>query len=167
MLTKNTDVCLKIKADTQSKTYEIWVNHVKQAKNIPLDMEDIQHMCFHVQSDKSLSYAYVDNIYLYDDTEIYAVNETFETDTLNNWTSNGKLAIKPYPFDKDRSLTLTGASYATYAFCPVDDIVSIETKVKVADESFTLAPEIADKCGNVAVKAALYKNNLYASDGEV
>jgi hypothetical protein len=165
--TKNTDVCLKIKADTQSKTYEIWVNHVKQAKNIPLDMEDIQHMCFHVQSDKSLSYAYVDNIYLYDDTEIYAVNETFETDTLNNWTSNGKLAIKPYPFDKDRSLTLTGASYATYAFCPVDDIVSIETKVKVADESFTLAPEIADKCGNVAVKVALYKNNLYASDGEV
>lgn len=170
---EETDITLKIKADTLNKTYEIWVNHIRQTENIPLNITDIDHMFFQIESNKSLSHAHIDNIYLYDDTEVYAVNEAFENDTLNNWNTNSQLVIEPYPFEKDRSLALVGkigASYATYALSPVDDktsdILSIETKVKVTDESFALVPQIADKDGKAALNIALYKNNLYASDGQ-
>ncbi|OQB52997.1 MAG: Exo-poly-alpha-D-galacturonosidase precursor [Firmicutes bacterium ADurb.Bin146] len=166
---EDTDITLKLKADSKKKTYEIWINHIKQADAIPFNFDSINYILFYIESKKSLSHAYIDNIYLYDDTEIYAVNERFEKDDLKNWSSNSQLTIEPYPFNKDRSLALTGkkeASYATYGFSPIDDTVSIETKVKVTDESFSLLPQLADKDGKAVLNIAMYKNNLYATDGQ-
>ena len=164
-----TNLTLKITIDTDNHTFDVWLNHIKQAENIPYDSDGLDTINFHLESNKSLSYVYIDNIYIYDDTQIYAVNETFEKDQLLNWASNNPMSIEAYPFDKDRSLAISGrngSAYATYSFSPADDIVSIETKVKITDESFALVPQVTDKDGKTALNIAMYKNNLYASDGQ-
>lgn len=163
------ETLVKLKVNPEKKTYEIWINHVKEKDNIPFDFDSIDTFMIYLQDTSDEGFAEIDNIELFDDTEIYLVEEKFEEDKLSNWTSSQDLKVEDYPFKEDRSLVLEGlddSNYSVHQFNPVDKLVSIETKVKVKDNKFSLAPQIFDKDGKSILKVALYKNNLYASNGD-
>ena len=111
----------------------------------------------------------LDRISLRDDTDVFIVNEAF--DTLPDFITPSEgtdVKAEEYPFITNKSMSIEGDASAcvAYPFSPVEEILSIETKVKVEKDSFALLPEVRSSDGQVVLKIAMYKNVLYASQGK-
>lgn len=110
--------------------------------------------------------ALLDRISLRDDTEVFVEELDFRTLPEHLALSAGAQAqITPYPFDTDPSLALSGGAFAC-AFAPTARAITVETRVKAEQNAFALLPELRDENGLPALRVAMYKNNLYATDGQ-
>ena len=109
--------------------------------------------------------AALDYLSLRDNPEIFLVQEDFSFLPANITADNpASVSIVNYPFPANKSLRLTDGS-CSYSFSPVTDVISLETTVKIETENFTLLPELRDANGQLALRIAMYCNNLYASTG--
>lgn len=112
------------------------------------------------------SFGALDYISLKDNTEIFVAEEDFSVMPSNITLSpTANAVISEYPFSTNKSLCLTDGSLC-YAFSPVTDVVTIDTKVKAENNDFVILPELRDSEGQLALRIAMYHNNLYASNGQ-
>ena len=83
---------------------------------------------------------------------------------------NAECQCVPEPFDDDPSLSLSSSdgkdAYTEYLFPAVSGILSVETKVRAHGTGLVLVPEMTDENGTPACRIALYKNCLFATDGD-
>ena len=161
------DYSVRLVFDRDAAEIDAWLGCRRAAAALPVSETDARGVKFIAH----IGELGVDNLLIEDDTEVYAVNEDFseESDFVTTG-ENAKAEIEAYPFAADKSLTLSanngGSASLAYAFPAIAGILTVETKVKVMGEGFALAPEITDDKGNVALRIALYKNNLYATNGD-
>lgn len=113
-----------------------------------------------------------DNLTVSDETEIFVVNDDFESEMTRYiaTTANAKLEQVAYPFKDSVAYQISSnddkSAAFGYAFPSVTGTVSVESLVVANSEGFSLAPELTDKNGTPAVRIAHYANNLYASNGD-
>ncbi|MBQ7309667.1 MAG: hypothetical protein IJW87_05760 [Clostridia bacterium] len=161
------DVNIRVILDTERGEYDVWVNTRAMAKHVAaLSDEKPVAIAFSCDGDGDL-----DNLYLFDDTEIYAVREEFTSDIdCMTLSANAKAELAPLPFESDKSFSLSSAdendASAEFLFPSISGIVTVETKVHADDEKFVIAPMITDKDGKVAMRVAFYKNCVYATAGD-
>lgn len=107
----------------------------------------------------------LDRLSLRDDPEVFVAWEDFSTLPASLRCSAGAAAVlADYPFAADKSLCLTGGS-CSYPFPPVTGALTFETTVQVEEAGFALLPELRSADGQLALRIAMYHNNLYASNG--
>ncbi len=164
---QNEEIALRIVLDTERGEYDIWANTRCMAKGIEtLTDDDILGIGFTCNGKATL-----DNLYVFDDTEVYAVREEFngvKGDVIG--TENAEIALAPLPFASDMSLSLSSkdendASFE-YAFPAIEGVCTIETKIHADNEKFVMAPVVTDDKGTEALRVAFYKNCVYATDGD-
>lgn len=158
------NVNVRVILDTERGEYDVWVNTRAMAKNVAaLSEEKPVAIAFSSDGDGDL-----DNLYLFDDTEVYAVKEEFNSDIDDiTLSANAKAGLAPLPFESDKSFSLSSTdendATAEYLFPEMRGIVTVETKVHADDEKFVIAPMITDKDGKAAMRVAFYKNCVYAT----
>ena len=161
------NVNVRVILDTERGEYDVWVNTRAMAKNVAaLSEEKPVAIAFSSDGDGDL-----DNLYLFDDTEVYAVKEEFNSDIDDiTLSANAKAGLAPLPFESDKSFSLSSTdendATAEYLFPEMRGIVTVETKVHADDEKFVIAPMITDKDGKAAMRVAFYKNCVYATCGD-
>lgn len=161
------NVNIRIVLDTESGSYDVWVNTRAMAKNVAvLSDEKPVAIGFSCDGDGDL-----DNLYLFDDTEVYAVKEEFHAGIdCMNLSANAKAELAPLPFESDKSFSLASSdekdASAEFLFPAISGIVTVETKVHADDEKLVIAPAITDKDGKTAMRVAFYKNCVYATCGD-
>lgn len=164
--TPGEDIELRIVLDTERGEYDVWANTRVAKKGIEvITSEEPREIGFSCDGKAEL-----DNLYLFDDTEIYVVKEEFTSETIDMTpTANAEIKLEDLPFASDKSVSLVSANdedaSAEYVFPAVKGVVTIETKVHPEDESLVIVPAVTDDKGNVACRVAFYKNALYATDG--
>ena len=165
--TEGDELALRLVLDTERGEYDIWANSrlAYRGAAVLSDSEPVA-AAFSSDGDSTL-----DNLYLFDDTEIYAAQEKFDADASALIPSeNAALTLVPLPFESDRSAALSsknGTASAEYLFPPISGVLSVETKVHASDDGFVLVPMVTDAAGNIACRVALYHNCLFATnDGE-
>ncbi len=161
------EIAVRILLDTEKGDYDVWVNTRCLAKNLEtLTDDDILGVGVTCDGEGTL-----DNLYVFDDTEVYAVREEFKgTKGGVVGTANSEIYLAPLPFASDESLSLASkddkdASFE-YAFPAISGVCTVETKVRADDEKLVIAPMITDENGNVALRVAFYKNCVYATNGD-
>lgn len=171
--TANTWYTLKILVDTDADEYEVWVDHIRKAQNISFvnNISSIAKLRFAVgiEAEGTL---YVDNLRLYDNPEIYVVQDEFnEANTgstyTTGWSYTGSATIANVPFATDKSIYMNGTgNTAIRSFDPISGDVTVEVKVKPMTENWVTMPMVTDNSGKVAAKVAFYQNSLYISNGD-
>ena len=160
------DYSVKLVFDKEKSTFDAWLGCRRAAVGIPVSCTDALGVKFIAH----IGALGVDDLLIEDDTEIYAVNEEFAGKSeFITPSSNANAKTESYPFAADKSMALSSgdgkSASLAYAFPAISGVLSVETKIKITGEGFALAPEITDAEGNVALRIALYKNNLYATNG--
>lgn len=161
------EIAIRMVLNAERGTYDVWVNSREAMKDIDVLTDGLPlAVAFSCDGEATL-----DNLYVFDDTEIYAVREKFDIGASPVIPSDqAKISIVSVPFEEDRSLSLSSsdgtASAVEYLFAPMTGIVTVETKIRASNEGFVLVPEITDAKGNPACRIALYKNCIYASCGD-
>ncbi len=164
--TQGEELALRIVLDTDRGEYDVWANTRCMAKGVEV-LSDDDAVAVGFSCDGA---ATLDNLYIFDDTEVYAVREEFRGNKGGALgTANAELALAPLPFASDESLSLTSkdendASFE-YAFPAISGVCTIETKIHADNEKFVIAPMVTDENGNVAFRVAFYKNCVYATNG--
>lgn len=163
---EGSEIALRIVLDTARGRYDIWMNSRLAYRDALVIAESTPvSIAFSADGD-----ATIDNVYLFDDTEVYVAREEFESsvDALIP-SKNATLALSDVPFADDRSASLRadeGMASAEYLFSPIRGVLSVETKVHASDDGFVTVPMVTDAQGNVACRIALYRNCLFATDGD-
>ncbi|MBE6731865.1 MAG: hypothetical protein E7564_09270 [Ruminococcaceae bacterium] len=164
---ENTDVALRLVYNGEKGSADIFVN-CRKAKTVKAEKGEVKSFKF-VSIEKE---AQLDNLTITDDTEIFVVNDNFESEASRYlaYTENALVETTAYPFKDSVAYKLTSkdekpASFA-YAFPSVEGLVSVESLLITDSEEFSLAPMLTDKNGTPAMRIALYQNNLYATDGD-
>ena len=157
---------IRIVLDTDRGEYDVWANTRVAAKGIEV-LSDAEPVAVGFSCD---GIGELDNLYVFDDTEIYAVKEEFTSDAIDMTpTANAKIALENIPFASDKSVSLVSENdedaSAEYRFPAISGVVTIETKVHPEDESLVIVPTVTDDKGNVACRVAFYKNCLFATNG--
>lgn len=141
----------------------IWVNN-RLAGQADCDSENTVRIS--IAADDT-AIAALDFISLRDNTEIFVAQEDFSVLPSDlSLSSSANAVLSDYPFPTNKSLCLTGGS-CCYTFAPVADTITVETKVKAEKDDFVILPELRDENGQPALRIAMYRNNLYASKGQV
>ncbi|RRD96245.1 hypothetical protein EII17_01730 [Clostridiales bacterium COT073_COT-073] len=140
---------------------QIWINDRRTT--------DINCICtspaFISISVSSIGMAALDSISLRDNPEIFVLQEDFLTLSQNMTISpQASAIITSNPFSANKNLCLTGGS-CSYAFQPVTECITLETRVKPETSDFVLLSELRNADGLPALRIAMYQNNLYASNG--
>ncbi len=161
------DISLRIVYNGEAGEAEIFINCLKRA-TVKAEKCKVQVVAFAVIEGE----AALDNLTVADDTEIFVVNEDFASvdEAYTAKSENADISCVKYPYESSHAIGITSkdgkdASF-TYGFAPVSGKVSVESLLIASSDEFCYAPALADKNGNIAVKIALYANNLYASDGD-
>ncbi len=174
--TSDTWYTLRILLNTKTEKYQVWVNHLRKAENIDFAQTavNIQTVRFSVEK-KAAGTLLVDSIRLYDDPEVYILDETFddlETGSRpdENWhythSSAAEIAEVPFAGDKSLKLTSDGApTHATRSFTPLQGDVTVEAKIKADASGWVTVPAITDAQGKTAVKVAAYRNSFFINNG--
>ena len=165
--TPGEEIEIRIVLDTARGEYDVWANTRLAAKGGEI-LSDDDALAVGFSCDGK---ATLDNLYVFDDTEIYAVREEFMAGKGGVvGTENAKLELVDLPFASDKSLALSSAddkdASFEYAFPGISGIVTVETKVHADDEKFVMTPAVTDENGNVACRVAFYKNCVYATNGD-
>lgn len=158
---------VKLVFDREKACFDAWLGCRRAATDVPVSDTDARGVKFI----SHIGVLGADNIVIEDDTEIYAANEDFSSGSGYITKSENAVAdIAEYPFAADKSLALSSANgksaACAYAFPAISGIATVEAKIKITDGGFAIAPEITDEKGNVALRIAHYKNNLYATNGD-
>ncbi|HIZ83766.1 MAG TPA: discoidin domain-containing protein [Firmicutes bacterium] len=173
--TADTWYTVKLAVDMDAGTYDVWVNHLRKAQDIPFaeHAENLQTVRYAVRqySDGMLQ---IDYVKLYDNTEIYLVEENFNSLATGSqpetWQAvNGEAAVAEVPFRSDKSLMLenTGTPVqASRQFDPVSGDLTVEAKVKPVESGWVTVPVLTDAEGRVAAKVAFYRNSFFISNGD-
>ncbi|MBR5187184.1 MAG: hypothetical protein IKW18_01825, partial [Clostridia bacterium] len=164
--TPGEDMEIRIVLDTESGEYDVWANTRVAVKGVEV-LSDAQPMAVGFSCD---GIGELDNLYVFDDTEIYAVKEEFTSDEIDMTpTANASVTLEDLPFASDKSVSLVSENdddaSAEYRFPAISGVATIETKVHPEDESLVIVPAVTDDQGNVACKVAFYKNCLFATNG--
>lgn len=174
--TAKTWYTIKLVIDTRSGKYDLWIDHLLKGRDLSLyrGAKDIQTIRFGVINPSCGSLS-VDNLRLYDNPEVYTVEDRFnhlETGSLpqDGWScsENSSAAVAEVPFPSDKSLLIqnTGAAAkAVRSFAPITGDVTVEAKIKASGSGWVSVPIITDKAGRVAVKVAAYRNSFYICSG--
>ncbi len=140
---------------------ELWLNHRKQTF-LPCNTDSDAVVGIIMGAD---SLAFIDMISLKDQTEIYAAHydftkmpEYFCSDDLTS------CEIEQYPSKSNTSLSIRKAA-ACFAIPSISGPLTVETTVRTTNSSFALLPEVLNTDGEVLLRVAMYKNNLFASNG--
>ncbi len=166
---------VKLILNQEAGTYDVWVDHLQKATEIPMEEAGALHQI--VFAANAAGQLLVDNVRLYDNTEIYTVEDDFNALPVGSlpeegWsiTGNGGAQVQPIPFDADRSLVLenSGAApvQAERRFGPLRGDVTLEVKVKADTSAWVTAPLITDGDGRVVAKVAMYRNSFFISNGD-
>lgn len=151
--------------DREKACFDAWLNSRLAAEAIPVSDVDARGVKFIAHT----GLLGVDDVRIADDTEIYAVNEDFSASSpYLTAGEDSAVTVEPYPFEADRSAKLTSRTKAeatcAYAIPPLA-AGTVEVKVKVTGTGFALAPELSDETGTPALRVAMFRNNLYATNG--
>ncbi len=163
---------VRIVADTESKTYDVWINHLQKGEDIPFEggtgaIAEVRYSA----AEGSEGILSVDYLRAFDYTEIYVLEEEFDEAQTGSvpegWSVTGTGAVAEFPFPEDKSLKLEGAgSQAEYSFGALRGDVTVEAKVRPVESAWVTAPLITDASGKAAVKVALYRNSIFISNGD-
>ena len=163
---------VRIVADTETKTYDVWINHLQKGEDIPFEggtggIAEVRYSA----AEGSEGVLSVDYLRAFDYTEIYVLEEEFDEAQTGSvpegWSVTGTGAVAEFPFPEDKSLKLEGAgSQAEYSFGALRGDVTVEAKVRPVESTWVTAPLITDASGKAAVKVALYRNSIFISNGD-
>lgn len=163
----NKDISLRIVFDGEKGKAEIYIN-CRKAITVDANKGNVGKVSFLSNG----GVATLDNLVVSDDTEMFAVNDDFASGTgdFSAKTENAVVELVKYPFEDSHAISVKSndgefASYS-YGFSPISGISSVEALLMANSDEFSYAPELTDKNRNPAVRIALYKNNLYASNGD-
>ena len=161
------ELSVRLVLDTERGEYDVWADSRRIMSGVEV-LSDREPLSVAVSCDGEGT---LDNLYVFDDTAVYAAREEFNTDfDVMSPSKNAVCSLADYPFGDDKSFSLSSAdgmaAYAEYRFPPISGVLSVETKVRADDEKLILTPEITDDKGNPVCRIAFYKNCLFASDGE-
>ncbi|WP_027292191.1 glycosyl hydrolase family 28 protein [Robinsoniella sp. KNHs210] len=173
--TRDTWYIIKMLVDIDKGTYEVWVDHMRKVQNAPFSDSDAKNIKTITWSSGS-GILQVDNLLMHDDTEIFAVEDNFNseaTGTANpeNWTVSNVTyaAVSEVPFASDKSLQIENRDSkveATRSFGALTGDVTIEAKVKPMENTWVTVPVVRDSKGNDVIKVAAYRNSFFISNGE-
>ena len=140
---------------------EIWINNRKHSVQ---PCRDDKEADFRLAVGNE-SIVDVDWISLRDQTEIYAVNYDF-SDLPDHTFSLDKegYEIIAFPSEVNHSLSLTNNAVC-FAVPSITGPATIEALVQPRTSAFTLLSELRDTGGKVMLRVAMFKNNLFASNG--
>ena len=171
---------VKLVIDVDSKTYDVWVNHLRKAQGLSFveAASDLGAIEFSVDDDAH-GLLKVDYLKLYDDPEIFIVDENFNdipTGSLpgNGWgytydTGLSSISVAEVPFKEDKSLRIVGTgdhpAIASRYFPPVSGDITISAKIKPMTANWATTV-VTDSSGKVAAKIAFYKNSIFVSNGD-
>lgn len=160
------ELSLRLVLDADAGKYDIWADSRMLCRADVLS--DRMPLSVSVSCDGEGS---LDNLYVFDDTEIYVAREEFDGGMGKMMSSdNASCTLEADPFDDDKSFSIASSdgngAYAEYVFSAVSGILSVETKVRADNEHLVLVPEITDDKGKPICRIALYKNCLFATNGE-
>ena len=164
--TPGEDINIRIVLDTERGEYDVWANTRVAVKGVEV-LNHAEPMAVGFSCDGT---GELDNLYVFDDTEIYAVKEEFTSDEIDMTpTANASVTLENLPFASDKSVSLVSENdddaSAEYVFPAISGVATIETKVHPEDESLVIVPAVTDDKGNVACRIAFYKNCLFATNG--
>lgn len=159
------EILLRLVLDTELEEYDVWVNSRMLCRAKVFSNRAPLAVSASCDGEGTL-----DNLYVFDDTEVYVACEEWSSGAEAVTPSKNAICkCVPEPFDDDPSLALSSLdgkdSYAEYFFPAADGILSVETKVRADGAGLVLVPEITDENGMPACRIALYKNCLFATDG--
>lgn len=160
------EILLRLVFDTELEEYDVWANSRMLCRTRVLS--DRVPLAVSVSCDGEGT---LDNLYVFDDTELYVACEEFDSGTdAVSASGNAECQCVPEPFDDDPSLSLSSSdgkdAYTEYLFPAVSGILSVETKVRAHGTGLVLVPEMTDENGTPVCRIALYKNCLFATDGD-
>ena len=143
------ELSVRLVLDTERGEYDVWADSRRIMAGVEV-LSDREPLSVAVSCDGEGT---LDNLYVFDDTAVYAAREEFNTDfDVMSPSKNAVCSLADYPFGDDKSFSLSSAdgmaAYAEYRFPPISGVLSVETKVRADDEKLILTPEITDDKGN-------------------
>ncbi len=155
------EVNIRVLYNGEAGEAELFVN-CRKAATIDCAKGALASVCFAC----AVGEAKIDNLVVSDFTELYVADDDFESEKSRFMAQSEGASVETvaYPF-KDSKAMKVSAGVMSYAFAPLSGVCTVESLVMANSEEFCLAPMLTDASGTPAMRVALYKNNLYASDG--
>lgn len=154
---------VKLIYDSERGLCDVWLNSRIAARGIPAS-GDVFSAGFYA-TDGEIR---IDNLKIYDDTEVFIADETGETLENEKFELSGNAKIKkmPIPFKSRPSMMLSSADHgdasAVYKTTKISGVGSVEVKVRASDRNIAKISLMTQKGEAAAV--ALYMNSLYVSE---
>lgn len=156
-------LAIRLIVNVSEGTIKVWLNN-RFAHQAPLTLsETLGFVAFEAEKGALTLH----HLYLQDDTEIYAAYEDMASMSREMTVITGHARRVPFPFEERGSVELGGNTAVQYGFPAMEKCFTIETKVRCETEDFCLVPVLIDENGAPLLKIALYRNNLYATNGAV
>ena len=158
---------LRLIFDLDLSLADIWVNHRVRETGVPFSAQGAPESVDFAAMQSPLT---LECISLCDDTEIYAADESMAALPETMQAVLGTLERAPFPFEGNGSALIAGAGAhgaAFYRFPAMDGAMTFETKIRCDKSVYCEAPALLDETGAPLLRVAIYKNNLYATDGGV
>lgn len=155
---------VKVIYDSARGSCDVWLNSRRAACGIPAH-GTFTHVGFYATDGE----VHIDNLKIYDDTEVFAVDERGETLTEEKFvlSENARSKRVPKPFRSRPSMMISSADGAdATAVFPAPKMVGVgsyEIKVRPSDRNMAKISLMSDKGEAAAV--ALYMNSLFVSCG--
>ena len=154
---------VKVIYDREHGKCDVWLNSRRAASGIPIGSR-ATHVGFYATDGEM----HVDNLKIYDDTEVFVADESGATLGPADFvkSENAEIKRRPVPMKSRPSMTLSsksGDASAVYPFKNIVGVGSVETKVRPSDRNIAKISLMSDK--GEAASVALYMNSLFVSDG--
>lgn len=161
-LSGSSPTSIRLICDTETSTADIWLNSRVSQTSVPLHNSSIPAQ---IRFEATKNSFVLRRFSLYDDPEIYAVNDEMRELSDSVRLVKGEASITPFPFGDDSSLLLDESSAIQYRFPAMDCAFTCEVKVRCETSAYCEVPVLLDEAGKPLLRIALYHNNLFATDG--
>lgn len=155
---------VKVIYDSKRGECDVWLNSRRAARGIP-----IKNKATHVGFYATDGEMHIDNLKIYDDTEVFVADESGATLDEEHFilSENAALSRRHVPMKSRPSMTLSsrgGDASAVYPFPKISCVGSVETKVRPSDRNIAKISLMSS--GGEAASVALYMNSLFVSNGD-
>lgn len=155
---------VKVIYDGEHGVCDVWLNSRRAARGIPT-IGKYTHVGFYATDGE----VHIDNLKIYDDTEVFVADESGATLDASDFETTGNAALKrsPVPMKSRPSMTLSsrgGDASAVYPFPKISGVGSVETKVRPTDRNIAKISLMSGR--GEAASVALYMNSLFVSNGD-
>lgn len=158
-------LCLRIIFDSEKASAEIWINSRRRGQSLRLSSNALpSRLCFSARVSPLL----LDSFSVSDDTQEYVVNDSMERVPQRFQALSGSISRMPFPFHDRGSLLIKnpeGIAAGIYRFPAMDRPFTFEVKLRGEGNGYCEVPVMLDDRGVPLLRIALYKNNLFVSDG--